>query len=955
MEDGRVLYTSLSMDSPSDEDWYKFTLPDGVGNKKVADFKDDYQIDSPASGWQYLWNGPSRLWHRGTVDGTTNPIGDPANYQPLIYGGPLRGYTADGDDVVNNEPAMWFGLSDTGGHPGRGAIQHGGVNNEHDRYVITAFTIPEDGDYKITDSTLTGGSVRLFIHVNSDAPLMNRAGSGAFDQSLGSLTAGDTVYVAVGPNGSDTADSFVLDYSIVLDNSNTTEIKLASGSPIDHLELEVYTTDPAEDHSLELDKLQLIKASDPLDATGGNGAALSASLFSGTDYYLRVTNPNKVPTPYDLELNLTGTSNDPRTIDMSLRKDFTRRDVIIGGTGDDILRGGAGEDWIFGNAGNDVITGGYDRQASDLLFGGDGDDTFQIIPDALPLLGNQTNTQFDPATKTFIPTFSEQMIGGAGTDRILFLGGDTDRRGFDVPDYASMRYNTALHRYEFTSLVWDIGKQEYQFVDADDDGIQDTGEAFVQEYLYFQTRDTEQIQFSLQNGDDVLRLDSGFQFLPLIDQSGDLVADTSKSALYEEWGMDRGDAQQGASEQIIIHGGDGNDMLFGTPGRDIINGGAGGDTIVGGLGDDELVGDGGNDTIVGANLDASSTTSAYPFNPTTEDISAASEVYRYVLSAPFSVLPDTIRTGISINDARVTTTTASSLITDEAFGIESTSVGDELSDLRSIGDFNKDGNDDFIISGRDQSYLMFGPLRLSGLESAVELADIVIDHATLGVPHQNKGDINNDGVADLAFVRRDGSDVLVTVVFGNAFASSTSTSTTPWPRNWDATFASSLLSDSGSNSNSRRIRLSNRFLSATASPTVHLLNHTPDVNTDIFVFAESPGLQQSGIADELNRGFVFSGADVVSFQPTSTTPTINQSHAFTSIRSKDIGTLDAVVAGDVDGDGRDDILFGAKGLIVGTEAALGQRKSRLISHPGNPHSRSLPGRTRRTSPYRPPR
>ena len=89
--------------------------------------------------------------------------------------------------------------------------------------------------------------------------------------------------------------------------------------------------------------------------------------------------------------------------DLSLRKDTVRRDVILGGDGNDILQGGGGEDWIFGNAGNDVLTGGKDRGASDLLFGGKGDDTFQIIPDALPLLGNQPNTNFDPATQTLHP------------------------------------------------------------------------------------------------------------------------------------------------------------------------------------------------------------------------------------------------------------------------------------------------------------------------------------------------------------------------------------------------------------------------------------------------------------------------------------------------------------------------------------------------------------------------
>ena len=104
----------------------------------------------------------------------------------------------------------------------------------------------------------------------------------------------------------------------------------------------------------------------------------------------------------DLQFNLSGQDGPSSLslIDLAYRVNSERRDVILGGSGDDILQGGAGEDWVFGNEGNDVLTGGKDRNASDLLFGGPGNDTFQIIPDALPLLGNQPDTQFDPATGT---------------------------------------------------------------------------------------------------------------------------------------------------------------------------------------------------------------------------------------------------------------------------------------------------------------------------------------------------------------------------------------------------------------------------------------------------------------------------------------------------------------------------------------------------------------------------
>ena len=288
--------------------------------------------------------------------------------------------------------------------------------------------------------------------------------------------------------------------------SGAAKIQLASGSPIDDLKLEVFQVDPTDGQTLLL----------RTESTPGGSTAevLIGHLHSDTEYLLKVSSPNLVPTPYDLRFNLGGLSDaqidalgSVQEFDLSLRKDTVRRDVILGGDGNDILQGGGGEDWIFGNAGNDVLTGGKDRGASDLLFGGKGDDTFQIIPDALPLLGNQPNTNFDPATQTYIPTFSDQFIGGDGTDRVLFLGGDLDRRGNPVPDNAAIRYNTGLHRYEFTSLVWDIGTQAFRTqVDALGRRV------YQQDYLFYQTRDVEQSEFNTRGGDDVIHADPEYQF-----------------------------------------------------------------------------------------------------------------------------------------------------------------------------------------------------------------------------------------------------------------------------------------------------------------------------------------------------------------------------------------------------------------------------------------------------------
>ena len=155
-------------------------------------------------------------------------------------------------------------------------------------------------------------------------------------------------------------------------------------------------------------------ANSVLDLSGKQIGRITG-LQAGVDYLLRIDSPNQVPTIYSLKFELAEAT--ATEVPLGTRVDAKRRDVIIGGEGDDVLSGGPGEDWIFGGNGNDVLSGGADRNASDLLFGGNGDDTFQIVPDALPLLNN--------STETFIPTYNDFFDGGAGNDRVLFLGGDT--------------------------------------------------------------------------------------------------------------------------------------------------------------------------------------------------------------------------------------------------------------------------------------------------------------------------------------------------------------------------------------------------------------------------------------------------------------------------------------------------------------------------------------------------
>ena len=187
---------------------------------------------------------------------------------------------------------------------------------------------------------------------------------------------------------------------------------------------------------------------------GGEELAFQSleTLDADTTYYMKVSSANQVPTFYEMTIELEADVA-PVVVDLGERQNTVRKDIILGGPGNDILMGGAGEEWIIAGPGNDVLSGGYDRMASDVLFGEGGNDIFQIFPDQLPFIKG-TN-------QTYIPTLTDVMDGGEGDDQVLFLGGDTDDIGRDVPDVVALNFNTNLHRWEFASWVWDTANQEF--------------------------------------------------------------------------------------------------------------------------------------------------------------------------------------------------------------------------------------------------------------------------------------------------------------------------------------------------------------------------------------------------------------------------------------------------------------------------------------------------------------
>lgn len=112
-----------------------------------------------------------------------------------------------------------------GGHPGKGSEQS---DDKLDHYSIAGFIVPEDGVYRIEAGWLERHDTHrwdqdrvldIAAHVNNGPVLFravcNRSGFVAFRGPLGSLRAGDMIYVGVGPNGVDFGDRFRWGFYVV--------------------------------------------------------------------------------------------------------------------------------------------------------------------------------------------------------------------------------------------------------------------------------------------------------------------------------------------------------------------------------------------------------------------------------------------------------------------------------------------------------------------------------------------------------------------------------------------------------------------------------------------------------------------------------------------------------------------------------------------------------------------
>ncbi|MCU0979306.1 MAG: PA14 domain-containing protein, partial [Pirellulaceae bacterium] len=106
----------------------------------------------------------------------------------------------------------------------------------------------------------------------------------------------------------------------------------------------------------------------------------------------------------------------------------------------------------------------------------------------------------------------------------------------------------------------------------------------------------------------------------------------------------------------------------------------------------------------------------------------------------------------------------------DAFALRGGNEDEALSAAVKLYDFNGDRELDLLVSGQDASYVLLGPVELDDVTDVRDEADFVID-ADVGRPAVRMGDVSGDGKTDLVFIRKEGPggvDAVITVILGGA-------------------------------------------------------------------------------------------------------------------------------------------------------------------------------------------
>jgi hypothetical protein len=618
-------------------------------------------------------------------------------------------------------------------------------------------------------------------------------------------------------------------------------------------------------------------------------------------------------------------------------------DSISGLGGDDTLKGGGGADTLLGGTGNDSLVGG---NGADFLVGGTGNDTYLIDASDVVADSGGIDTVRVGLSYTLLAGFENLVLTGAGAINGTGNGAANVITGNGAANQLNgVGGNDTLNGGGGSdSLMGGAGADSLAGGGGDDTYTIDAADTLVE-----------------SGGIDTVRVGLSYTLLAgfenLVLTGAGAINGTGNGTANVITGNGAANQLNGVGGDDTLGGGGGDDTLIYDAADASVNGGGGTDTLkVNGSGvtldlNDaahqrieviDLLGTGNNTlAVLASEVEAvSSSTGTLRVDGNAGDAVVAADgwwgyyanqeldghAYAEYINGGATLLVDT---SLDRGDIILAALNLDLLDGATGFSLEGIDASDNSGrSVASAGDVNGDGFADLIIgsyyadpggrSGAGESYVVFG--KASGFASAIDLAGLdgtngfvlngIDPNDFSGTSASSAGDVNGDGFADLiigAYGADPGGRLSAGesyVVFGKAsgFAA--------------ATELSALNGTNGFVLNGTDAMGRGGYSVASAG----------DVNGDGFddlivgAWRADPGTDTDG-----GESYVVFGK-ASGFSATIELSALNGTDGFAlnGVDAYDESGRSVASAGDVNGDGYDDIIIGAKGANVGTDIDAGE-------------------------------
>jgi len=185
----------------------------------IADLVKDFEEGHPAHGWNYLWN------QNGTIGDALHYVDLKASSFASEYGpcyavdsGPEMPNTTKDAGYLSIRRQKNIIIGDCGNGVQQGARE--------EKYTIISYKISDAGTYLIANGYLksaidtkkgNGFDYKIFVNDNiKKEGVVKPTETVNIDSSLGALSPGDVIYIAIGPGKAADWATFVVQYQIAL-------------------------------------------------------------------------------------------------------------------------------------------------------------------------------------------------------------------------------------------------------------------------------------------------------------------------------------------------------------------------------------------------------------------------------------------------------------------------------------------------------------------------------------------------------------------------------------------------------------------------------------------------------------------------------------------------------------------------------------------------------------------